>query len=304
MRHQFVEDTPRSAAACARGCCLKSRHFDECVDHETCWGCLPQRAANDLAVCERCEEKADKAIGRLPALVSWIRSQTEPGRGGEGPKVTTSKTPPTPTRLSAVDAADELHRALAVWCATVAYARRLPGPAYIETLTGLTGRHSPPTTHREHVMLLTPAPGAEGPTAQRVSRHLDRLDDKGTWQDDNARFVPVQATETAARWLSVHLRWALGQDWAGEFVEEILQTIRHAETRWSPVARPERAQADCFDCDRPLYRHSGDAGFGDEYVCSGCRKTYPYANYLKAVEARLQRERDRVIAQAQAEGAA
>lgn len=319
-RHQFVDPTPvrshaREVHPCLRGCCHRSKHVEDCEAQYTaegCWGCLPRLAGehDDYTVCKHCVDKAERAVGKLPALVAHIRTQAEPGRGGEGPKVKASKEAPVPTRIGAIDAADELHAQLARWCDVVLQARNdnpghkltgpdlLTGTGHRDSLTGLTVRHHPAQRAVERFEILAPEPGAEGPIAVRYHRHRDRLDEKARWQDDTAGCKPVPVTERAGQWLAAHLPWVLEQHWAAEFVDELLDVVRRVESRWSPLPRAEKAEADCFDCDSPLFRRAGDEGYGDEYECSGCRKKYTYAQYLLAVKQRLDRERDRLILEA------
>lgn len=272
-----------STAVCSLAC------TDECPRRcrAHCRGCVPRPVdvlddGTALAVCKGCAGRVLRAVAALPPLVAWIRSQREPSMAvGTEPMRKGKKVPPVPIRLDAVDAADELHAQLVAWCRVIVeehpagfrgpdltgstWQRRLWSgggdvPARVGPVIGLAGiggRLSPGIKPaRSEVDDLTPAPGHEGPSAQRVRRYRDHLD-AGAWVDDRGTVSPVQATESAAKWLTTHLDWALSRPWADALCAELAAVVATAEHRWPTGELPVRLPTKCPECGRAsLVRHA------------------------------------------------
>jgi hypothetical protein len=86
--------------------------------------------------------------------------------------------------------------------------------------------------------------------------------------------VPVPLTvATERRLLATHLDWILGQDWAGEFFDDIRdlwQRLRSANGHAAPSPRVRRLHAPCPSCQvRALTHRPG----GGQAVCENCGTT-------------------------------
>lgn len=104
-----------------RPCFRRGVHFAECVNPDTCRGCVP-RTATDGLLCPVCSEKARDALTRVEELTIHLRS-IEKGAQALGERVDTSATKRLPLPESWL-AADGLMDALG--------ARPIPSTASIE----------------------------------------------------------------------------------------------------------------------------------------------------------------------------
>ncbi len=244
---------------CLSGCMRGGRHLADCAnpcpdecqrrcpDH--CTGCVPRTATGDLLVCPGCERRIEKAVGSIPDLVVWIRSQDVPGArvlddtGGGGGR----KAPPAPLRLDAVDAADELHAMLASWCKLIV--EEYPGDLRGPDLTGSVRSRRVLADQTGDTVGLGVAHLPRSADGRRTPGHVDHLDIKGGWREGEW-VMSSPATERAAKWLTNWLSWALAQPWADEFVREVSEAALTAEARWPRRERPTPLPTACPGCGR------------------------------------------------------
>lgn len=119
---------------CARGCCYRGKHLDECVwgneqydrDHlremglPECGGCMPARTVPETNLCTRCMRRLRDLLEDAPDLVAHIRSMIDPRKSGwnfdrekgSRPSLVAS---PSPMNVELIDASNEVGQILAGW---------------------------------------------------------------------------------------------------------------------------------------------------------------------------------------------
>ena len=240
-------------AHCVSGCTQRGQHLDDCAD-ERCGGCLPRPAAEQRAVCERCDSRTVEALSRIPDLVVHVRSLVEPSLAGTlADRVSGgSREAPAPLNVNAVADADDLHAMVAAWIEKVIdeHPAGLVGPPWVgsRVLAASKRRHDQITDTDGRPVLVYDQPRVAGLTAEG-------------WD----------ATTHLVTWLLPHLPWALAQaDWADDLVAVI--TTEHAKVaaRWPTEERPQHLAAPCPKCDRlTLTRYAPSCYLGP--VTISCR---------------------------------
>lgn len=117
------------------------RHGKRCVVTTLCLHPmhLKPTEATHGQLCEGHHTALIEAITQAPALVMWVREHIQ-HRTGDGEHVRTSKDPPAPGNLAAIDDADYLHAQLAGWARLVLEERpELQGPKWQGTRRNKAG---------------------------------------------------------------------------------------------------------------------------------------------------------------------
>jgi hypothetical protein len=119
-----------STLYCAYGCHIRDGHKPGCEGE--CRGCLPRPAADGLALCAWCIRTLERDVAAVPYLVAHMRGAARPNAGAKpyGSDATHADPAEGNVLSAAVDAADELHAALASWAHLILeeHPSRLTGP--------------------------------------------------------------------------------------------------------------------------------------------------------------------------------
>lgn len=218
---------------CIRGCIRRGRHLSDCEDRGNCSGCEPKLAAVGQ-LCITDHARLTENIGRIPDLIAHIREHVEPGavRRDSDSMVKSTRTPPAPLALDAVDGADGLYATLNAWHDTATDEL---------DLTPLKRRGWTTTTGRGQIAGLRAG---------------------GTDND---------STAIAGRLLA-HLERVCQYEWVGDMATEISDAVRAALKRWPLEERPIYLPTPCPACDMlSLTRYAPQTFEGKSVIsCRAC----------------------------------
>ena len=204
-------------SACILGCRIRGEHKPEGAEPpcpgETCPGCLPRPAAVGT-LCAWCYQRLTADVADLPSLLAHLDYVGRPNAGHQaGGDGRTGGDPANRTILHAAWlTADEIETWLCGWVEMITEERGLRGPAMRWTLGG---------RRREagESWIVDPHP------------------------------VAAQDMRALVRWLTPHLEWVAGRDWAGDFRRELGKAVATAKARWPMVERGHAVPAPCPRCD-------------------------------------------------------
>lgn len=118
--------------ACVRGCAMLRRHLTDCLNPETCRGCLPRLADHGL-LCWPCHRRLELMLTDAPTVHDWLTANLPSGTGGamreDYEKSTmTGEGSPAPLHLGIYDTRQDLRDKLRLWVIELVEERDLKGP--------------------------------------------------------------------------------------------------------------------------------------------------------------------------------
>lgn len=273
-----------TSTTCVSGCTLRGRHVEGCPDlcrhagtgrpcpkrcDGHCSGCEPRRAEVG-ELCAWCWQRLQADVAYAPTVVFHLRALAEPHAGARPPSDDNGGRgdPAFRSILSgAIDAADELHAALASWAHLVLEehpdGHRMTGPDEQGTVRTSTTAVLDSEIAREH------------------GTYLRRSTVEG--------IRDPAATYRLVAWLTPWLPWCAEQEWAGEMRRELGGIIGTTLARWPIVETRERAVAGvrCVRCSRETLVYTPTTFFRASFrvACSHpeCGRVYTEAEFDGAV---------------------
>lgn len=214
--------------SCQRACVVPRHHTTDCHT-DTCIGCQPRQAAQGSTLCQPCKGRIWRAVEDLSTVNAWVRCHVQPSTStGDGPRVTTTRTPPAPLRLDALDDIDNVVAALNAW---VDRARA------------------------EH-------PDRPHPPDRAGTRVLaGRVHGAAAGHDT----LPAQA---AAAWLHTWHDWMTERDWAAAYHDTVTTLARTLRGKYATRERLRKLPTPCPACDRlSLWYHPPKTATAEVTVC-------------------------------------
>jgi len=249
------------------GRCVHARQLEACTRHcdGTCPGCRP-RHAEVGTLCRWCFGRLSADVHDAPAMVAHLLEVGRPFAQAAPPRelFTTGTSAETSVRPAAWDAADELHALLASWARLIVeehpaglrgpdetgarrtrqtIARPAPGAVLPEDadytyvrhaeVAGLADTHAPEVEWHDVVVIASDALGR--PILDRDGQEIRYLVRAPRTTHRPEAPTPAAATARLAVWLSPHLEWAAGQEWAAEMRRELKEAMGTTRARWPEV---------------------------------------------------------------------
>ena len=225
-------------------------------------------------LCTPCHGRLTRDLWQAPDVVEHLRGLVgDAGSGGE--RVDGTRDAPLPLNGAAVDAADDIHAALASWVQLVLeeHPDRLAGPDQAGARLTVASKRRVVADAWFVACADCPHPGRRSSQAAAVAaagEHVDatghvvtayEVDASQRWESTTysrpvvAGLLPgpaaLSATVAAARWLLAHLEWIERQPWVTVMAGEVASLVATARARFPQEESSHHVDGvPCLACGR------------------------------------------------------